>query len=63
MNMQEVRKKAKILNIKPGKMRKADLIRFIQATEGNYPCFGQANDSCDQSLCCWRDDCLTGKSL
>ena len=59
MNMQDIRKKAKILDIKPGKKRKADLIRFIQTTEGNFPCFGHAEDFCDQLECCWRDDCLT----
>lgn len=62
MNMQDVKKKAKILDIKPGKRRKADLIRSIQATEGNFACFGYAKDYCDQFKCCWRDDCLTAKN-
>jgi len=62
MNMQDVRKKAKMLDIRPGKKKKADLIRFIQAAEGNFSCFGYAKDFCDQPECCWRDDCLTGKN-
>ena len=58
MNMQEIKKIAKILDIKPGKKRKADLIRLIQSTEGNVPCFGYAQDYCDQFKCCWQEDCL-----
>jgi len=44
MNMQDIREKAKILDIKPGKKRKVDLIRLIQATEGNFPCFGYVKE-------------------
>jgi hypothetical protein len=58
MNKQEITKYAKALNIKPGKKRKADLIRLIQSTEGNFPCFGNAVDYCDQDKCRWREDCL-----
>jgi len=57
MKMQDVKKKAKMFEIKPGKKRKADLIRTIQSAEGNVPCYGRGADSCDQSACCWRDDC------
>lgn len=44
--------------IKVGKMKKADLIRAIQASEGNFQCFetGQ-KDSCGQPDCLWRPDC------
>jgi len=58
MKMQGVRGKARRVNIKPGKMSKVDLIRAIQAKEGNPTCFATGNDSCDQPECCWRDDCL-----
>jgi len=58
MNMQEVAEKAKKVGVKPGKKRKADLIKEIQTAEGNYPCYGSAIDYCDQELCCWRVDCL-----
>jgi len=58
MNMQGVKARAKMLGVKSGKMRKADLIRTIQTTEGNLACFQTGREICDQSDCCWREDCL-----
>ncbi len=58
MKMVEIKEKAKTLGIKPGKTRKADLIRAIQTNEGNVACFETKTDHCDQVECCWRDDCL-----
>ena len=59
MNMQEIRVIAKSLDIKTARMTKANLIREIQTTEGNFPCFATAEaGECDQTLCIWRDDCL-----
>ncbi len=59
MNMQEIRAIAKNLDIKTSRMSKLNLIREIQTTEGNYPCFAnQDADNCDQMLCIWREDCL-----
>jgi hypothetical protein len=57
MRMAEVREKAKELGIKPGRMRKADLIHAIQTAEGNTPCFQTGVDDCGESDCCWRDEC------
>ena len=59
MKMQQVRKKAKALGLKTFQMRKADIIREIQAAEGNYPCFETANGHCDQRECCWREVCVS----
>lgn len=58
MKMTDVKRKAKELGVKPGKIRKADLIRSIQAKEGNVPCYQTGLDSCDQTNCCWMSDCL-----
>lgn len=58
MQMDEVRVKAKALNLKTARMKKADIIREIQVAEGNFPCFETALDYCDQMDCCFRDDCL-----
>ncbi len=59
MKMTDVQDKAKSLGIKPSKMKKADLIKSIQAQEGNISCFQtSARDQCLQESCCWRDDCL-----
>jgi len=60
MKVQEIKAKAKTLGINPGKMNKMELIRSIQAQEGNFPCFQTATtNTCDQTSCCWRNDCLT----
>lgn len=59
IKMTQVQKMAKGIGIKPGKMKKAELIQSIQLREGNFACFMSARDFCDQEQCCWRDDCLT----
>lgn len=58
MIMAEIKQKAKALAIKPGKMRKSDLIKAIQVKESNFDCFGTAGEYCDQTNCYWREDCL-----
>ncbi len=58
LNITELKKKAKSLGISNLKLSKDDLVRTIQTTEGNYPCFKTAENHCDQSNCLWRDDCL-----
>jgi hypothetical protein len=58
MNMKQVKEKAKALDLKPGRMKKVELIRAIQTAEGNFPCFQTAQDDCGQTGCCWKDDCL-----
>lgn len=59
MKMTDIQKRAKGMGLKPGKVKKAELIRLIQEQEGNFSCFQTAQDSCDQTECCWRGDCLT----
>ena len=59
MNIKEVKERAKLLGLRPGKMRKTDLIRTIQTTEGNYACFSTGKNNCGQTECCWREDCIT----
>lgn len=58
MKLDGVKKIAEQHGIKPGKLRKAELIRAIQQTEGNPACYdtGQST-TCGQELCSWRDDC------
>lgn len=58
MKMTDIKAKAKELSLKPGKMKKEELIRAIQAEEGNFPCFGSAQEHCSQEDCSWREDCL-----
>jgi len=58
MGMPEIRKKAQMLGIIPGKMKKPELIHTIQVTEGYMPCFGRSNGQCSNSDCCFMQDCL-----
>ncbi|MBN2587017.1 MAG: Rho termination factor N-terminal domain-containing protein [Candidatus Fermentibacteraceae bacterium] len=59
MTKKEVLEMASDLGIKgAARMKKADVIRAIQAHEGNFPCFGTADGHCDQMDCLWRADCL-----
>ena len=59
MNIKQIGTVAKSLGINPGKIKKADLIRVIQRTEGNFDCFATAHKGeCDQLECSWRSDCL-----
>lgn len=63
--MQEIRERAKDFGIKTAKMTKVNLVQAIQLSEGNFSCFGSAeNGECDQFNCIWRDDCFsTAKKL
>jgi len=63
MNMQQIRAKAKAMEIAPGSKDKTTLIRTIQEKEGNIPCYKTEVAECDQTACCWRSDCNPGKSL
>ena len=59
MKMADIQKKAISMGIKPGKIKKAELIRTIQREEGNSSCFQTGvSDQCSQENCCWREDCL-----
>lgn len=58
MNMNEVKKRAADLGLSPRTRKKTDVIRTIQNAEGNPPCYATGRNDCDQSGCCWRDDCL-----
>lgn len=58
MNLTQIKEKAKTMGIKPGKLKKAELIQTIQLQENNTPCYGTSNGACDQENCLWRKDCL-----
>jgi hypothetical protein len=60
MRLSEIEKKAKTLNIKDTwKYSKKDLIKAIQRAEGNFDCFGTAQNYCSQLTCCWRNECIS----
>lgn len=59
MTLKQIKEIAKEKGIKVAKMKKPDLIRTIQKTEGYFECFGTStNGICDQLDCLWRSDCL-----
>ncbi|SHJ49812.1 hypothetical protein SAMN02745165_02505 [Malonomonas rubra DSM 5091] len=58
MNMAQVKDVAKDRGVKPGRMKKEDLIRAIQLQEGNPQCFNtNFSAECGQEDCLWRGDC------
>jgi hypothetical protein len=59
MKLEEIKEIAKRYDIKIGKLKKADLVRAIQAAEMNDICFetGKASE-CGQEKCLWRTDCV-----
>jgi hypothetical protein len=58
MKLEEIKEIARQLNIKVGKLKKAELVRAIQLAEGNYVCFESGHASeCGQAECLWRSDC------
>jgi hypothetical protein len=61
MKMPEIRSRAKELGLtQTNRMKKGDLIRSIQRTEGNFDCYASAaRFDCSQDGCCWRGHCLT----
>ncbi len=59
MKIQEIRAIAKKKGVNSARMKKAELIRAIQKTEGNFDCYGSAAAGfCDQAECAWLSDCL-----
>jgi hypothetical protein len=59
MTMTEIKKIAATKGIDKPKGKKVDLIRQIQAAEGNNGCFSTGiSDVCGQSTCLWREDCV-----
>jgi len=58
MTLADIKARAKGLGIKAGSKKKTELIRAIQLAEGNFDCFGTAINSCDQTECCFLNDCL-----
>lgn len=60
MNLKMIRNLVKETGMRPGKMKKAELIRSLQRHEGHFDCFASALDGeCDQLACLWRKDCFT----
>ena len=59
MTVKELQKMAKAMGIKTSGLKKPEMIKQIQRTEGNFDCFGTATSYCDQISCLFREDCLS----
>ena len=58
MRFQEIQKMATTMGIPAYRVKKTELIRAIQRTEGNIECYGTDRlDHCDEQECLWRMDC------
>ena len=57
MNMTNLKNKAKDVGVKPGSLKKTDLIREVQLAEGYEDCLGRI-EFCHQINCCFRADCV-----
>ena len=58
MNLSEIKQLARERGLVPGKLRKAELIRSLQAQEGNPECYNtNYSQDCGQPNCLWRADC------
>lgn len=59
MKLEDVRNIAKSRGVHSGKLSKIELIKTLQAKEGNFDCFATAySGECDQVGCLWRKDCF-----
>jgi len=57
MKLIDVKSKAKTMGIMNPSSDRTELVRQIQTAEGFSGCF-KTKKTCDQSACCWRDECL-----
>ncbi|MCX6554547.1 MAG: Rho termination factor N-terminal domain-containing protein [Candidatus Aminicenantes bacterium] len=62
MKVTEIRKYAREKGVDPGRMRKTELIRAIQAAENNPTCYkSERKYNCPESNCLWEEDCKKEK--
>ena len=58
MTVKEIQGIAEKMGLKASKIKKAELVRMIQNTEENTPCFQtDSASSCGQENCMWLSDC------
>lgn len=58
MKLAEIKEIAKQRGIAAGRMKKRDLVRAIQKSEGSIECYYTGKSGfCGQDACLWRKDC------
>ena len=58
MTNREMRNRAQAAGVTVQTNNKVDLIRAIQAAEGNLQCFQTGRTQCNEVRCCWMADCI-----
>jgi len=59
MKVKEIKEMAVKMGVKPGRLRKAELIRTVQSHEGSFDCYGSERiHHCNEGACLWREDCV-----
>lgn len=59
MNLKDIQSVAKKMGITKKNLKKVQLIRAIQSTEGNIPCFATNRvNVCGENNCLWLKDCI-----
>ena len=59
MNLKNIESFAKKMGISKKNLKKVELIRAIQSTEGNIPCFATNRvNVCGENNCLWLKDCI-----
>jgi hypothetical protein len=59
MKLEAVKKIAQNRGLQVKNMKKAAIIRAIQQDEGNNACYNtNSSETCGQTECCWKDDCV-----
>lgn len=60
MRFHEIQTMAKDMGINTFRMKKTDIIQFIQRKENNIDCYGTERVAhCEELGCLWRIDCLS----
>lgn len=61
MTLADIKSKAKDLGVKGySKLTKPELVKAIQAAEGNSPCYqGEIASVCGIADCMWKEDCAS----
>ncbi len=62
MGIRKIRAMAKQFHIETKGVEKLDLVRNIQKSEGNTPCYGTSQGSCEYTDCCFIGDCYKEKA-
>lgn len=59
MKLNNIEAIARTYGIRANNLSDIELIKSIQASQGNFTCIATAySGECNQEGCCWREDCF-----